>query len=276
MKTNRYLIFLFSFLFSYLIYFLFHSYNQFYYAVPIAVFSSLILLTYTSDREYFYLVLVGLAIFVFSGLIPINFSLQLISLSLLIQFLLIKDLSLKTSNFSSKLEIRRDIVQIVIGGISLFVLVFLYKQLLLGLILFGILVAHIMLVYGKKIKKWLNLLEREGVIFGSGAISMAVGVILLLGLINHQNFLFFSMFSLLISDPIATIAGLKIMKKHGNKSFIGSAAFFISSLIPGVIIFGVYGIIFAFVLMLAERFSPIDDNVFIAIIAVFLSFVFII
>ena len=276
MKTSRYLIFLFSFLFSYLIYFFFHSYNQFYYAVPIAVLSSLILLTYTSHKNYFYVVFAGLIVLVFSRLIPINFSIELISLSLFIQFLFISDLSLKASKISSKLEVRRDLVQIVIGSISLFVIALAYKQLLLALILLGILSAHIILVYGNKIKKWTNLLEREGVIFGSGAISMAVGATLLLGLITRQNFLFFSMFSLLISDPIATITGLKIMKKPGNKSFVGSAAFFISSLIPGLILFGAFGIVFSFILMLAERFSPIDDNIFIAIIAVFLSFVFII
>ncbi|MCL4397161.1 hypothetical protein M1494_02330 [Candidatus Parvarchaeota archaeon] len=210
----------------------------------------------------------------FSGVFPIKLSFEIISLSLVVQSLLIKKLAIKTVNLSSKLEVRRDLVQIAIGGIFLLILLFSYKQVLLALVLLGILVAHIIYVYGRKMKKLINLLERDGVIFGSGAISMAVGAVLLLGFINRFDFLFFSLFSLLISDPIATVAGLKMVKKPGRKSISGSTAFFVSSLIPGIIFFGLFGVIFAFILSLAERFSPIDDNIFIAVIAVLLSLVF--
>jgi dolichol kinase len=276
MKINNYLTFIFSFLFSYLVYFLLHSIYLYYYAIPIAVFSSLFLLTYTSNKHYFYFVLAALLIVVFSGAFPIKLSFEIISISMLIQFLLIKNLAIKILNFSSKLEVRRDFVQIVIGVIFLSIFVFSYKQVLMGLVFLGILVAHIIYVYGRKMKKLVNMLEREGVIFGSGAISMAIGAVLMLGFINHFDFLFFSLFSLLISDPIATITGLKTMKKSGRKSIIGSSAFFISSLIPGIIFFGLFGVIFAFILSLAERFNPIDDNIFIAVIAVLLSLVFLV
>ncbi len=274
MKTNNSLTFIFSFLFSYLVYFLLHNFYLYYYAIPIAVLSSLLLLAYVSHKYYFYIVFVFLLIIVFSDVFPIILSLEIISVSVVVQSLFIKKLAMKTVNLSSKLEIRRDLVQIVIGVIFLSILVFSYKQILLALVFLGILVAHIIYVYGRKMKKLVNLLERDGVIFGSGAISMAVGAVLLLGFINRFDFLFFSLFSLLISDPIATIAGLKIQKKPGRKSITGSTAFFVSSLIPGVIFFGLFGVIFALILSLAERFSPIDDNIFIAVIAVFLSLVF--
>ena len=274
MKTNRSIIFIFSFLFSYLVYFLLHNIYLYYYAIPVAVISSMLLLTYTSRRNYFYFVFAFLLLIVFSGVFPIKLSFEIISLSLVIQSLLIKKLAIKTVNLSSKLEVRRDLVQIAIGGIFLLILLFSYKQVLLALVLLGILVAHIIYVYGRKMKKLINLLERDGVIFGSGAISMAVGAVLLLGFINRFDFLFFSLFSLLISDPIATVAGLKMVKKPGRKSISGSTAFFVSSLIPGIIFFGLFGVIFAFILSLAERFSPIDDNIFIAVIAVLLSLVF--
>ncbi|MCL4398438.1 hypothetical protein M1137_01425 [Candidatus Parvarchaeota archaeon] len=274
MKTNNTLTFTFSFLFSYLVYFLFHNIHLYYYALPIAALSSLLLLTYTSRRHYFYFVLAGLLIGVFSGVFPIKFSFEIISVSMIIQSLLIKKLAIKTVNLSSKLEVRRDLVQIVIGGVFLSILVFSYKQVLLALVFLGILVAHIIFVYGRKMKKLVNMLERDGVIFGSGAISMAAAAVLLLGFVNRFDFLFFSLFSLLISDPLATVAGLKIIKRPGRKSVIGSAAFFISSLIPGLVFFGLFGVIFAFILSLAERFSPIDDNLFIAIVAVVLSLVF--
>ena len=274
MKTNNSLTFIFSFLFSYLVYFLLHNFYLYYYAIPIAVLSSLLLLAYTSRKHYFYIVFAILLIFVFSGVFPIKFSLEIISVSMLIQSLFIKKLAIKTVNLSSKLEIRRDLVQIVIGAIFLSILVFSYKWILLALVFLGILAAHIIYVYGRKMKKLVNLLERDGVIFGSGAISMAVGAVLLLGFINRFDFLFFSLFSLLISDPIATVAGLKIQKKPGRKSISGSMAFFVSSLVPGVVFFGLFGVIFALILSLAERFSPIDDNIFIAVIAVLLSLVF--
>lgn len=274
MKTNNTITFTFSFLFSYLVYFLFHNIHLYYYALPIAALSSLLLLTYTSRRHYFYFVLAGLLIGVFSGVFPIKFSFEIISVSMIIQSLLIKKLAIKTVNLSSKLEVRRDLVQIVIGGVFLSILVFSYKQVLLALVFLGILVAHIIFVYGRKMKKLVNMLERDGVIFGSGAISMAAAAVLLLGFVNRFDFLFFSLFSLLISDPLATVAGLKIIKRPGRKSVIGSAAFFISSLIPGLVFFGLFGVIFAFILSLAERFSPIDDNLFIAIVAVVLSLVF--
>ncbi|MGC8533207.1 MAG: hypothetical protein ACP5MV_01070 [Candidatus Parvarchaeum sp.] len=274
MKTNNTIIFLSSFLFSFLVYFLFHNLYLYYYALPVAVFSSLLLITYTSHKKYFYLVFTALLVSVFFKGLPIKFSIEIISLSLVVQSLLIKKLAIKTVNISSKIEVRRDFVQLIIGTIFLLVLAFSYRQILLALIFFGIFVAHIIYIYGKKMKKLVNLLERDGVIFGSGAISMAVGAVLLLGFIGRFDFLFFSLFSLLISDPMATITGLKAMKKPGRKSIIGSTAFFASSLIPGIIFFGLFGIIFAFILSLAERFSPIDDNIFIAIIAVVLSLIF--
>ena len=274
MKTNNLLIFAFSFSFSYLVYFLLHNVYLYYYAIPIAVLSSLLLLTYTSRRHYFYFVFAVLLTLVFSHVFPIKFSFEIISISLVIQSLLIKELGIKTVNISSKLEIRRDLVQIIIGSIFLSILVFSYKQVLLALVFLGILVAHVIYVYGRKMKELVKLLERDGVIFGSGAISMAVGAVLLLGFINRFDFLFFSLFSLLISDPIATVVGLKVLKKPGRKSISGSAAFFISSLIPGIILFGLFGVIFAFILSLAERFSPIDDNIFIAVVAILLSLVF--
>jgi dolichol kinase len=219
-------------------------------------------------------VFVALFAVVFSQSFPIKFSIEIISVSLLIQFLLTKKLTIKTVKISSKLEIRRDLVQILIGGIFLSILISSYKQILLALVFLGLLVAYTIYIYGRKMKKLIKLLERDGAIFGSGAISMAVGAILLLGFINRFDFLFFSLFSLLISDPIATVVGLEILKKPGRKSISGSTAFFISSLIPGVILFGLFGAIFAFILSLAERFSPIDDNIFIAIIAILLSLVF--
>ena len=147
MKTNNTLTFTFSFLFSYLVYFLFHNIHLYYYALPIAALSSLLLLTYTSRRHYFYFVLAGLLIGVFSGVFPIKFSFEIISVSMIIQSLLIKKLAIKTVNLSSKLEVRRDLVQIVIGGVFLSILVFSYKQVLLALVFLGILVAHIIFVY---------------------------------------------------------------------------------------------------------------------------------
>ena len=210
--------------------------------MPIAALSSLLLLAYTSRRYYFYFVFTALLVVVFSGVFPIKFSFEIISISLIIQSLFIRKLAIKNVNISSKLEIRRDLVQILIGGIFLSILVFSYKQVLLALVFLGILVAHIIYVYGVKMKKLVKLLERDGVIFGSGAIAMSAGAVLLLGFINRFDFLFFSLFSLLISDPIATVVGLRILKKPGRKSISGSTAFFISSLIPGVILFGLFGV----------------------------------
>ncbi len=210
---------------------------------------------------------------VLARVIPLTASLQVISVSLLIQSLLLRDLSIKTKNLRVNTEIRRDFVQLIIGIIFLSILYYTSnKTLLLFLVLAGVLSAHVILIYGKKLHNIVFFLEREGVIFGSGAIFMAVGSLILLSFVHNFDFLFFGLFALLISDPLATIFGLNFNKKIGRKSIAGSAAFFISALIPGAYFFGVFGIIFSFILMLAERFSPIDDNIFIPIIALVISF----
>ncbi len=271
MKLKNHTIFIISFLLSFLVYFFLHGFEYVYYAAVIGVFSSFLLISYTSKKYYFYCAFAVILAFIFLNLMPLHFLLQLLSLSLLVQALFIKKLSVKTLHLNREIELRRDLVQIIIGGISLLVLFLLDRLPLVLLVLFGMLSAHVMLVYGGKLNKFTELLEREGVIFGSGAMFMAVGSLLLLGFITRFNLLFLGLFALLISDPVATVAGLSGGKKPGKKSIAGSAAFFASLAIPGVLLFGLFGALFAFVLALAERFSPIDDNLFIPIVSFLLS-----
>ena len=267
MKKN-YSTFFISLLFSLIVYVFLHGYYELYYSLILAVFSSALFIFYASKRIYFYVSFAVVASFLFLDFLPFIFKIQILSASLLVQSILIKGLSSKDHILKRNIEIRRDILQIFIG--ILFILSLSFLKLSVVLVLLGIFSAYLMFFYAKKAKRIHRLMERDGVIFGSGALFMAVGALFLIGFVNNFNFLFLGMFALLLSDPIATISGLNFSNKLGRKSFIGSAAFFVSLLIPGFLLFGLLGLIFALVFMLAERFSPIDDNLFIPITAVLL------
>ena len=249
-----------------------HGFTSIFYAVVLAAFSSILLIVYPSKKLYFYFSFAVISIFLILRPVPLVFMLQVIASSLIIQALLAMDSSSRKTKLRKETEIRRDIVQIIIGALFLFIIYLDFKLLAAMLIFTGIITAHLMLIYSKKIKDFSNLLERDGVIFGSGALFMAAGSILIMGFARDFGFLFFGLFALLISDPIATISGIKTSKNYGKKSIAGSTAFFVSLLIPGFLIFNLSGLLFSVVITLAEYFSPIDDNLFIPLVTLLLSF----
>lgn len=273
MKINNYIILALSFFASYFVYLLLHGFEYYYYAAAVAVFSALILLTYNMRRYYFYGVVSATLLSVFLLPIPVKYSVGIIAVNIVLQSILIRELSAKRGSLSVKTELRRDIVQIMLGSVFLVLLYYFSNmRLQLFLIFIGLFAAHVILVYGGKLRRFVVLLEREGVVFGSGAVFLACGSLFLLAFVNRSSFLFFGLFSLLISDPLATISGLISGNTLGRKSITGTAVFFASALIPAVYFFGFEGAVFSLILALAERFSPIDDNLFIAFSAAVLSF----
>ena len=264
-------VFLISFIISILIYFFLHGISNIYYAFVVAIFSSTVFIFYSLKKIYFYFSFVIIIYTLFAVTSNMLFFLQIVAVSLLIQSLLIRKLAFRDKSIKKKLELRRDLIQLLIG--SFFILIFSlgFLRVSIAFVFLGIIVAFIMFFYEKKVNKIYSLLERDGVIFGSGALFMAVGAILIISFIHNFNFIFIGLFALLISDPVATITGLSFSKRLGKKSFIGSIGFFFSLLIPAVVLFGVLGILFSFILTLSENFSPVDDNLFIPILAVTIS-----
>jgi dolichol kinase len=249
-----------------------HGFTSISYIVVLAAFSSILLIAYQSKRSYFYVSFVVISLFLILHPIPLTFALQVIASSLLTQALLSMNSPSRKIRLRKETEIRRDIVQLIIGALFLFIIYLDFKLLAVLLIFMGVITAHLILIYSKKIKDFSSLLERDGVIFGSGALFMSVGALLVMGFAKDFSFLFFGLFALLISDPIATIAGIKASKNYGKKSIAGSTAFFMSLLIPGFLIFNLPGLLFSVVITLAEYSSPIDDNLFIPLVTLLLSF----
>ncbi len=264
---KSYGVFLLSFIASILIYVSIHDFNFLYTAFVLALFSSTLFLFYVSKKAYFYISFFIVAVLIFSGLIPFLWAVEILAVSLIMQSILIRGLSFRAKKLNRNLEVRRDIAHIILGSIFLFIIYEHFISFSVFLILIGILSAYFAFVYSDKANIIRGMFERNGVIFGSGALFMGAGALLLIGFVHGFDILFVGLFAVLVSDPIATIIGIKMKNNVGNKSLYGSTAFFLSLLVPSVIFLGWVGIIFSAVVMLAERFSPVDDNIFIPIIA---------
>lgn len=181
------------------------------------------------------------------------------------------------------IELKRDMIQILMGIVVLCIMIFSYSYLQSGdylYILFwimalGYLFTSFISNRGKVFNKLSNF-ERKGTEFGSGAIHLLAGFAILLGFASFKLALF-GVFPLFFGDALATITGITLYRSNKlphnrRKSVAGTLAFLVASAVPGFIILGVWGVVLALVLTAVESIDfIIDDNVTVPIVSVLLG-----
>jgi dolichol kinase len=178
-------------------------------------------------------------------------------------------------------ETRRDMVQMVIGLGVLAVMLVLqqgYLYIIFALVLLAYLFNNLISKNGAAFRE-LSRLERRDVEYGTGAMHIAAGLAILLGFAGYKLALF-GVFPLFFGDALATLTGMHFYRSrklpyNRRKSYAGTIGFLIATIIPGVIILGLWGIPLALVLTLIESVElPIDDNIAVPIATVVLGALF--
>jgi dolichol kinase len=175
-------------------------------------------------------------------------------------------------------EMKRDVVQ-VSAGLAILVLMLLFQQsytyIIFWIILLGYLFNNLISKGGLAYRKLAGL-ERRDSEFGIGAMHLAAGMAIILGFASYKLALF-GVFPLFFGDALATLTGLHFYRSrklpyNRRKSYAGTIAFFIATVVPGVILLGIWGIILAVVLTIVESVElPIDDNVALPIATVIIG-----
>lgn len=198
-----------------------------------------------------------------------------------------------------RLERRRDIFQIVIGAIVIAVMLLFTSTdayyIVFALILAGYFIGNIM-TSNRYHSKFLESFERKGTVFGVGAVYMAIGALLIFGLLGSRsaltlsvpyingmlqvplyNFIIVMLEALLICDALATIVGIRGKRRfplNKSKSWEGFAAYAVSLALLGFPFIGFYSVLFGVVLALVESMSDrIDDNIAIPVAAIILLYI---
>ncbi|MEM3227945.1 MAG: hypothetical protein QXK65_03325 [Candidatus Micrarchaeaceae archaeon] len=187
---------------------------------------------------------------------------------------------------ASSIEVKRDVVQILIGIVTLLAILLYGARGTVTIALLGIAsYAAISIIStrrstliarkGNRAAKLQGAfavllgLERKGTIYGLGAVYMMAGYMLLAGLIVSGSFMLFGVAALMICDAAATITGRMLKHKHrlpynSSKSVEGSLAFFSIALAFGYLFFvnALIAVLFSALLALLESIRlPIDDNI---------------
>lgn len=180
----------------------------------------------------------------------------------------------KVNRGSKTLETRRDIIQILIGIILLLILYFVNTEIspyiILVLMLLGCTINNFAASSRNGIAKLLKKFERDGILFGKGALYIGIGAMILLGFINNINFVMIGITALFISDALATIVGIrgkhKLGKARHSKSIEGFLSFFLTLSVIGFFEIGILSLVFGAAIAIIESVSgKIDDNITIAI-----------
>lgn len=177
-------------------------------------------------------------------------------------------------------EVNRDLIHILLGIVlvaALFSTGFSQAtKIIFGLILLGYIVNNI-LSTNRLVGVYRRILplERNNVVYGSGAMHLAAGTALLIGFIPNFNFVMFGIIALFFADPIATIVGLNISRAripfNREKTVAGSLAFFAVAAVLGYPFVGVYSISFGIILAIIESLNIlVDDNIRVGVVTVLL------
>ncbi len=180
---------------------------------------------------------------------------------------IIPNLSNSANREGKRTEVKRDIVQIILGIIVMAIIYFLPEWLSYPIIFALIFVAGVANSYMSSsscaIAKFLKSLERSNVTFGAGAIYIAVSTMLLMGFVYSKPFLLFGIAALFISDSFATIIGINGRHKIRRKKTVeGSLGYFLSLAAIGYTLIGLWALPLALFLAAVEIESThIDDNI---------------
>ncbi len=180
---------------------------------------------------------------------------------------IIPNLKNSANREGKKIEIKRDIVQIILGLIVIAIIYFLPEGLSYPIIFALIFIAGVANSYMTNsscaVAKFLKSLERSNITFGTGAIYIAVSTILLMGFVHSKPFLMFGIAALFIADSFATIIGINGRHKIRRKKTVeGSLGYFLSLAAIGYLLIGIWALPLAIFLAIVEIESThIDDNI---------------
>jgi dolichol kinase len=184
----------------------------------------------------------------------------------------------KSQAKDGKIEIRRDVFQIISGIV--FITAFYYVNrghatlIFLIVILLGISIGNYAIRFKKsRISKGLYLFERKEILFGYGALWLALGSLIAISFIGLQYLLVIFGF-LFISDSLASIVGVTFSKPklpyNKRKSLAGTLAYLISGFAVSILFVGpVVALFLSIIAAVAESFPyHIDDNFDVAVVIV--------
>ncbi len=266
----------------------------------LVIFAAAIFLFYTNSYEML-LGILGLilfdivsaeygksSIFLFAllGIVYVSFMLlqgmaflgsQALLLGLLSDTKILKEIKSKQSKH---VEVRRDLVQILIGIVFVVVLylfsVEVSTYIFAVLVILGyILINYTLILPSAKLSKYLYALEREKTRFGEGAVYLALGTLIAVSFIHVKALMLLVFVAIFFSDSIATIIGVNFgrvkLPYNRRKSVIGTLAYFLVLLVPAFFVIGPLSIAVALIAALAESASNrIDDNLAVPAVLAFL------
>ncbi len=169
----------------------------------------------------------------------------------------------------SRLEIRRDLFQILLGLIVLSII--LAAPSVSGPVVLALLIVA--LFYSDfastgnhdPVTGFLRSIERSGTTFGTGALYLAGGTAIIIGFISQQGFMLTALLALFVGDAAATIVGLTygrtMLPYNKSKSVEGLLAYVSVVAACGYIFIGAYALLLGIVLALIEGLRiRVDDN----------------
>jgi dolichol kinase len=221
-----------------------------------------------------------------SSATPIDITISLATILVMLEDKRIRDFSHsndQSRGISKEREINRDYVQI---GIGIIVLVFVLS---LGLhnsawiLTVAVLALYLLGNYFSNngtnyLGNFLNSLERESTPLGIGAIWLAAGLLLAVGIVRNLEVLAIIIFILMVGDSLATIIGSSVrspkLPYNRRKSVAGLLANFIPAAVFAFVLLGYAGIVFAAVGSVVESAAryPLDDNYMIPLVLAAMSF----
>lgn len=234
----------------------------------ILVVFDLIAFTYGS-KEGFFLVLIGIVyLFLGSQNLSINIVAQAMLFGLISEFWQIKFNTKSQAN--RKVETNRDIVQIILGIIIIFIFYSVKMSYAEFSILMMIMLGYLTINYGaadgnSRFAKYMKNFERNFTKFGQGAAWLAIGALAAIGFVADTRYIMIVFFAIFIGDALATIVGVRFGKYklpyNERKSIAGSLAYFVSMAIFPYILYGLFAIPLAIVATIVETLPlKIDDN----------------
>jgi dolichol kinase len=217
---------------------------------------------------------------------PIDVTISLATILVMLEDKRIRDFSHnndQSRGISKEREINRDYVQIGIGIIVLIFVLSLGLHDSAWLLTVAVLALYLLGNYFSNngtnyLGNFLNSLERESTPLGIGAIWLAAGLLLAVGIVGNLEVLAIIIFILMVGDSLATIIGSSVrspkLPYNRRKSVAGLLANFIPAAIFAFFLLGYAGIVFAAVGSVVESASryPLDDNYMIPLVLAVTSF----
>lgn len=184
---------------------------------------------------------------------------------------------------SESVELKRDLFHAGTGIIAIVLLELLGTRVGESVVLVLMLLLYLLgnfayLNRSSNISKALFSMEREKVNLGIGSLILAIGVLLVFGLVSSPEVILMAMFLVLIADPLATIAGTVLgghaLPYNRNKTYSGFGVALAASVLFAVFAGGTLLLIYAVVGTLVESATrkPFDDNLTVPVSIVALNY----